>query len=124
MQPIRKAKAGSLKLRRRSAIQVVDLRPYRGELGTGAAQIEITGWFASLPMEGHQYNFLIKAATLFVGEPIDAPFMWEDLSPTSSLSLVLNQDFSRCGVHRSVAGGTTGAVSLPVPATAGFCHGF
>ncbi|MEI6712332.1 MAG: zf-HC2 domain-containing protein [Verrucomicrobiota bacterium] len=94
------------------AIQVVDLRLYRGELSTGAAQIEITGWFASLPSEAQQYNFLIKAAT-FVGETIDAPFMWEDIAH-SSLSLVQNQIHAEPGQWQALT------VSLPAPATADF----
>ncbi len=96
------------------AVQVLDLRPFRSELSTNTAQIEITGWFASIPVEGQQFHFLIKAAT-FIGDPKDAPDLWEDIA-NSSLSLVQHQ----------IPSGPTPrhwqalTVSIPVPPAADF----
>ena len=107
------AKQGSLNYVA-EAVQVVDLRPFRSELSSGTVQIDITGWFASIPAEGQQFNFLIKAAT-FPGDPKDAPALWEDLAH-SGLSMVQQQ--------LPAAGNPTDwkplVVSIPVPSTADF----
>jgi hypothetical protein len=94
------------------AVQVIDLRPYRSELSSGGTQIDVTGWFASIPTEGQQFNFLIKAAT-FVGEPKDAPVLWEDFAH-SSLSMVQHQ----IPAAANPAQWQQLTVSIPVPATA------
>lgn len=96
------------------AVQTFDLRPLRSEISSGTAQIEITGWFASLPTEGQPFNFLIKAAT-FPGEPKDAPILWEDIAH-SSLSMVQQQIPAAANATQW----QSLSVSIPVPANADF----
>ena len=96
------------------AVQVFDLRPYRSELSSGTAQIDITGWFACIPTEGQKFNFLIKAGT-FPGEPKDAPALWED-SAHAALSMVQQQIDAKA----DPAQWQSLTVSIPVPATAEF----
>lgn len=97
------------------AIHVVDLRPYRSELRSGAAHLEVAAWFASAAAaDGQRVRFLLKAAT-FSGEPSDAPALWEE-SSRASLSMVQQQ------IDPSPVEGDWKAltVSLPVPARAEF----
>ncbi|RFC43712.1 MAG: hypothetical protein DVB28_001400 [Verrucomicrobia bacterium] len=96
------------------AVQVLDLRRFRSEVNCGTAQIDITGWFASLPVDGEQFNFLIKAAS-FPGDPKDAPALWSDFAH-SSLSMVQHQILAVADPTRW----QPLTVSIPVPPTADF----
>ena len=90
------------------------LRPLRSEVSCGSAQIDITGWFASLLSDGEQFNFLIKAAT-FPGDPTEAPALWNDFAH-ASLSMVQHQ----ISAIADPARWQPLTVSIPVPPTADF----
>jgi hypothetical protein len=72
------------------AAQTLDLRGLRNELQDGAAQIEITAWFAAAEAGGDsEFRFLVKAAA-FRGAPEQAPTLWKD-AVRDSMSMVQKQ---------------------------------
>ena len=72
------------------ATQVIDLRPYRADISSGIAQLDLGAWFASIPAADTElFQFVLKAAT-FRGDPSTAPTVWED-AQHNSLTLVQRQ---------------------------------
>ena len=49
------------------AAQVIDLRPFHAEIADGAAAVELSAWFQSIPAPAERYEFAVKAAA-FHGE--------------------------------------------------------
>lgn len=66
------------------AAQVIDLRPFRDELGITEQMVEVSALFNSIPVPpGPKYEFAVKAAA-FRGNVANAPSLWKDYEETVS----------------------------------------
>ena len=60
------------------AAQVIDLRPLRADIAGGAASVELSALFNSIPSAvGERYEFAVKTAA-FRGDMAEAPRMWTE----------------------------------------------